>query len=368
MNSVRIKAMTGRAALALAVCALAAGLCEAAPQAKAVTADYDWHDGLTLGLEGRGFAKEAAPYTRLPERFKSVVTPKVWGLSQTSIGFNARFVTDSDEVVLRWQVKPASLPILYMSPVCHAGVDVYARDGKGPWRHVTCGAPEFKSGEGELRVRWRKGEECLVYLPVRARPQAFSIGVKKGCSFAKAPAHVTDRPVVIYGTSIVNGGSASRPGLIFTSIMSRLADVEVVNLGFSGAAKMELPMADLVAEIDASLYILDCEWNMGDAVCKANFEPFVRRFKELRPDTPVLVCGGCTELAEPRSSERITTAVLAKLRAEDPKKWANWSFLSGVDQLPKTDDCTHDHCHPNDLGYVFMGRVYAEKITSILAK
>jgi len=338
----------------------------AAPLPKAVTENYDWHDGLTLGLEGWGFAKDAEPYTRLPTRFKPKVTAKVWGLSQTSIGVNARFVTDSDEIVVRWQVKPETVPMMYMPPVCFAGIDVFARTGTGTWRHVTCGAPEFKSGEGELRLRWTKGDECLVYLPVRARPQSFSVGVKKGRSFAKPPAHATDKPVVIYGTSIVNGGSASRPGLIFTSIMGRLADVEVVNLGFSGAAKMELPMADLVAEIDASLYILDCEHNMSPKVCRENFEPFVRRFKELRPDTPVLVCGGCTELTEPRSVELLTTEVLKKLRAEDPKKWANWSFLPGVDQLPKTDDCTHDHCHPNDLGYVFMGRVYADKVKSVL--
>lgn len=339
----------------------------AKPAEKLVLADYDWRDGVkAIELEGRAFPKEAEPYTRLPARFQSVVTPKVWGLSQTSIGFNARFVTDSDEVVVRWSVKPESCPILYMTPVCHAGVDVFARTGKGAWRHVTCGAPEFKSGEGKLRVRWKKGDECLVYLPVRARPRMFTIGVKKGRSFAKPPAHATDKPVVIYGTSIVNGGSASRSGLIFTSVMGRLADVEVVNLGFSGAAKMELPMAELVAEIDASLYILDCEHNMSDKVCRANFEPFVRRFKELRPDAPVLVCGGCTEQPEPRSVERITTAVLKKLRAEDPKKWTNWSFLPGVDQLPKTDDCTHDHCHPNDYGFSYMGRVYAEAVKKAL--
>ena len=357
--------MNVKRALTLSILALAAA-CGADPAEKAITEAYDWHDGLTLGLEGRGFANEAEPYTRLPVRFQSKVTAKVWGLSKTTIGFNARFVTDSDEVVVRWRVKPECVPIMYMSSVCCAGVDVFARTGTNVWRHINCRAPAFRSGEGELRLPWAKGDECLIYLPVRAQPLAFAVGVRKGSSFARSPAHRTDKPVVIYGTSIVNGGSASRPGLIFTSIMGRLADVEVVNLGFSGAARMELPMADLVAEIEASLYILDCEHNMSGQMARANFEPFVRRFKELRPDTPVLVCGGCTERSEPRGVELITTEVLKKLRAEDPKKWANWHFLSGVDQLPKTDDCTHDHCHPNDYGYVFMGRVYAEKILSIL--
>lgn len=351
------------------------------PETEPLDPNLDWYDcSESFALEGRGFPGQGLPYNRLPESQKARTSEKVWNLSKTSIGFNVRFKTDSDTLAVRWDFPRYDSPLPYMSVIAHVGIDIYARrPGEKEWRHVNGGvAPgwrlvkDTKKGEhihaGELKWSWRPGDEAMIYLPMRFGPRNFAVGLKKGATFEKARPHIVDKPVVIYGTSICNGGAASRAGLAFPAIMGRLADVEVVNLGFSGAAKMELPMADLVAEIDASLYILDCEWNMSDAVCKANFEPFVRRFKELRPDTPVLVCGGCTELAEPRSSERITTAVLAKLRAEDPKKWANWSFLSGVDQLPKTDDCTHDHCHPNDLGYVFMGRVYAEKITSILAK
>ena len=127
----------------------------------------------------------------------------------------------------------------------------------------------------------------MVYLPIRVRPERFAVGVKEGASFLPPRPRATSRPVVHYGTSIVNGGMASRPGLVFPSIMSRLADVEVVNFGFSGAGRMELPMADVVA---------------------------------------------------------------------------------GVDALPNDDDCTMDHCHPNDYGFAQMGRVYADAVKGILGK
>ncbi|MCQ2390770.1 MAG: SGNH/GDSL hydrolase family protein [Kiritimatiellae bacterium] len=339
----------------------------APPPPKAVTADYDWRVGTALTLEGRGFA-DAKPYTRVPERLHTNMTDKAWALSPTTIGFNARFVTDSDEVVVRWRVKSA-MPIKYMTPICHGGVDVYARTGDGKWRHVTCEAPDPKTGDGELRTAWKAGDECLVYLPVRAQLLDFAVGVKKGHSFDKGLAHrVAAKPVVIYGTSIVNGGSASRPGLIFTSIMGRHADVEVVNLGFSGAGKMELPMADLVADVDAALYILDCEHNMRVAWVRERYEPFLRRLKTLRPNTPVLLCGGCTEKESPMDTERASSEIYAKLKAEDPALWADLHYLSGVEQLPKTDECTHDHCHPNDFGFMQMGNVYADKIKSILEK
>ena len=160
--------------------------------------------------------------------------------------------------------------------------------------------------------------------------------------------------------------SARVRGLIFTSIMSRRLDMEVINLGFSGAGKMELPMADLVAEIDAELYIVDCDWNMNRQVQEANYEPFVRRLKELRPDTPVLLCGGCTEKAEPRDGEVFSRGVYDRLKAEDPAKWAKLHFISGVDMLPKEGEATFDFCHPNDWGSMQMGRVYAAAIRAAM--
>lgn len=349
----------------------AAIVCEvgaAAKPAPARTEDYDWRDGVKdLALEGRGFPKEAEPYTRLPERFKGKVTTSVWNLSQTAIGFNARFVTDSKEIVVRWKVKPGLRPSAMFTFVMFAGVDAYRRRADGTWEHACCGAVDQDTGVGELRLRWIPGEECMVYLPVRARPLEFSVGVLKGSSFTAPKAHAIARPIVHYGTSIVNGGAASRPGMIFPAIMGRRLDAEVIDLGFSGAGKMELPMADLVAEIEASLYIIDCEWNMSVELEKANYLPFVRRLKELRPDTPVLLCGSCTERTVPRDQEVYARGVYDQLKAEDPAKWANWHFLSGVEMLPNDSDCTLDHCHPSDWGFAQMGRVYAEAVRKILA-
>ena len=87
----------------LLACALGFSLTASAAHnvPKAVTEDYDWRDGTTLQLEGRGFPNADKPYNRLPEKWEGVVPPAVWKLSQTSIDINARFVTDSDEVVVR---------------------------------------------------------------------------------------------------------------------------------------------------------------------------------------------------------------------------------------------------------------------------
>ena len=351
----------------LLACALAVSfVCFAArPVPKAVTGDYDWRDGKSLALEGRGFPQSTL-YSRLPEKWKGVVPDAVWNLSHTSIDVNVRFVTDSDEVVVRWEVPKGYRPHPQITLNGTQGVDVYMRSAGGTWEHRLAGSPDVATGLGELRVPWAPGAECLVYLPMRVSPLAFSVGVKKGCRFDPARPHRLAKPVVHYGTSIVHGGRADRPGLTFTSIMARELDVELVNLGFPGAGRMEPPMADVLAEIDAALYIVDCEWNMTAKMVEERYEPFVRKLKELRPETPILLCGGCTEKTAPRSQEVISRKIFSKLKEEDPAKWANLHYLSGVDQLPKSSDCTTDHCHPNVYGFMYMGPVYARAVRNIL--
>ena len=351
----------------LLACALATPLVGFAAKSmpKAVTENYDWRDGKTLALEGRGFPASTL-YSRLPEKWKGVVPDAVWNLSHTAIDINTRFVTDSDEVVVRWEVPKGYRPHPQITLNGTQGVDVYQKEANGTWTHRLVGAPNVETGSGELRVTWKPGRECLVYLPMRVEPISFSIGVKKGSRFDPGKPHRLAKPIVHYGTSIVHGGRASRPGMTFTSIMARLLDVELINLGFPGRGRMELPLADVLAEIDAALYIVDCDWNMQVDLQKTNYEPFVRKLKELRPETPILLCGGCTENPVPRPQEVFAKSIYDKLKAEDPAKWANLHFLSGVNQLPNNSDCTTDHCHPNDYGFMHMGPVYAEAVRNIL--
>lgn len=172
------------------------------------------------------------------------------------------------------------------------------------------------------------------------------------------------RPVVHYGTSIVHGGCVSRPGLCFTAQASRLADVEWVNLGFSGSARMEMIMCtNLVARIDASLYVLDCLWNMDMKLLQERFEPFVRELRRHRPTVPILLCEDVrTDVRVSRKGLFVRT-VFEKLMAEG---WKSLFLLRTEEILPADPDLTLDRCHPNDAGAKIMAHVYAEKVRAIL--
>src|SRR5262249_21643225 len=116
------------------------------------------------------------------------------------------------------------------------------------------------------------------------------LGLPKGAKLEKAPPRPAHRskPVVFYGTSIVQGGCASRPGMVHTAILGRRLECPVVNLGFSGSGKMEPELANLLAEIDAAVYVLDCLPNMNLEMVGKRVEPFVKILRKARPETPIV--------------------------------------------------------------------------------
>src|SRR5205085_2015483 len=133
--------------------------------------------------------------------------------------------------------------------------------------------------------------EFLLYLPLYNGVSSVEIGIAKGSTLAKGPARPPERqkPIVFYGTSITQGGCASRPGMVHTAILGRRLDRPVINLGFSGSGRMEPAMATLLAELDPAVYVLDCLPNMSAAEVAERMEPFVRTLRKAHPRTPIVM-------------------------------------------------------------------------------
>jgi hypothetical protein len=106
----------------------------------------------------------------------------------------------------------------------------------------------------------------LLYLPLYNGVVDVAIGVPEAAVLAAAPVR-RELPVVFYGTSITQGGCASRTGTCHVAFLGRWLDRPVINLGFSGNGRMEPEVAELLSEIEAAAYIIDCLPNMnGDLV------------------------------------------------------------------------------------------------------
>ena len=343
-----------------------------------------WIDGKFLPIEGRwtgGDMKEY--YCRLPDTLTTNVNSGVRGQRFNTAGMQFRFKTDSDFLVIRY----ASRSHGYDGTANQAGVNVHGWDvyrldpGSGKWLFSNTSHGSSKvSGDDKSRVKriwWGRGDACVINLPAYDGIESFAVGIDPKAKIEALPLRKSgvNKPVVFYGTSITHGASASRPGLGFVNQVGRNLDVPVCNLGFSGSGVMEYELADVIAKIDASCYVLDCLWNMhysADAmrngfipcgVCH-NYEPFIRRLRALRPGVPIVMAEQCDVfMHKPIDKEMFIRKLYDQLILEG---WENLVYLPKTKMYSGDFEGTIDTCHPNDLGMVSMAAAYGEAVAAAL--
>ena len=327
---------------------------------------WTWHDGATLPQEGRAWADTESPYVRIADRYHGKIPGAVWGLSRHASGICFRFKTDAKRLRVKWNVKDRALATHNQTAAGKSGVDIYGWTEEKGWHFVRGSRP--KSPFCEIETGWTPGMPCMIYLPLYNTVTRFEVGVPTGAKVEPLPPRRSGvtKPVVCYGTSITHGASASRPGLAWTAQAARLADVPFVDLGFAGSGKMEPSMLEVVSDVDASLYVLDCLWNMDLKLVKERFEPFVRELHRRHPDTPILCAEDCNTFVDRTERGRYVESVIARLKAEDSKLWANLHFIPNTEQLLRNGEETVDGCHPTDCGMTAMGQGFGRKYKEIL--
>ncbi|MCP4590350.1 MAG: hypothetical protein GY842_06385 [bacterium] len=320
-----------------------------------------WHDARNLGIEGRGWTDTDRFYNRLPSRAKSKVPEAVWDLSRRTAGLAVRFVTNSTRISARWDGGGA---MNHMAATGNSGLDLYVRrDGR--WEFCAVGRPQLSQTTATL-VSGLPADtrEYLLYLPLYSGVTELGIGVDAGASIEKAAARLPgkDRPIVFYGTSITQGGCAARAGMGHTAMLGRWLDREVINLGFSGAGKMEPELAALLGELDPSVYVLECLPNMTLEMVRQRVEPFVRLLRRDRPQTPILLVESPFGSAAGAHNQALRTA-FDSLRDEGI---VGLHYLPGADLLKGPENGTVDGVHPTDLGFYRMAVVYRPMLEKIL--
>ena len=338
-----------------------------------VTNGVKWIDGRRLPLEGRAFDDTERYYDRLPANVTTNVNGGVRALKRHTSGMLFRFATDSRKLHFRWKPTSASLSMDHMPATGVSGIDVYRWSAaKGRWLYAATGRITDARKGGSLALNWTPGTPCLVNLPLYNGVERFALGIEPKAT-VRAVAHTSGigKPVVFYGTSITQGGCASRPGLAFVNRVGRDLDVPVVGLGFSGSGVMELEMSEHLARIDASCYVLDCLWNMGlrekdqpGRSVEANYEPFVRSLRAKRPNVPIVMAEQCdVHLYGPSEKDRFIRALYERLVAEG---WKNLVYLPKGEMFAGDGEGTVDGCHPNDLGMQSMAHAFGRAVRAAL--
>lgn len=327
-----------------------------------------WYDVRGLKLEGRGWDEVETPYDRLPAKAKTVVRPDVWTLSLHSAGMLVRFVSNTTKVAARWKLRRKVLEMPHMPATGVSGVDLYARDA-GRWLFKANGrpstAPLISLTLGGALTACPQGREFTLYLPLYNGVESVEIGLPSEATMQPAPPRPgSGKPILFYGTSITQGGCASRPGMAYTSIIGRMLDRPTINLGFSGNGQMEPELAHLLAELDPSVYVLDCMGNISPAWVNERIEPFVRILRAARPATPIVLVENVvyylnlSGAGAPQPSEKNLNhrAVFARLVAAGVK---GLHTVPGEGLIGYDGEGTVDGCHPTDLGFQRMAEAIA---------
>lgn len=321
--------------------------------------NISWYRGEDLWVEGRAWKDTKTFWNRLPARVEGKVTSPVWGLQADTAGMAVRFVTNSKVVKALWS---GGGGMNHMAATGMSGLDLYKRDAAGGWKWAGTGRPNEKETTAEI-FKNEAGERCefLMFLPLYKEVTRLEIGLDKDAT-VELPTKMSGPPIVFYGTSITQGGCASRAGMAHPAIVRRWLDREVVNLGFSGSGKMEPIMQELLAEIDASAYVLDCLPNMTEEMVDERLEVFVRNLRKARPDTPILLVSHIkADMAGERNNK--LKAIRDRLRAEGMKKLY---FLDGPSTIAGDEEGTVDGIHPTDLGFDRMAKGFAPPLRAML--
>ena len=253
-------------------------------------------------IEGTAIADslKESPYDRLPISYKEKVREPVWDLSKASAGITVRFHSNSTSINLKWTVLN-DLDMPHMAATGIKGIDLYTKYNN-KWRYVTtAGAfvglktyqnksiPADSINEYELIKNMSPDfREYKLFLPLYDGVTKLEIGIDNNALINKASPNPV-KPIVFYGTSITQGGCASRPGMAHTNIISRKLDVDCINYGFSGNGRMEMPIVELISDIDASFYVIECLQNMDSEQVKERVRPLVDMIRTKHPLTPIVL-------------------------------------------------------------------------------
>lgn len=332
------------------------------PQVTNAGARLRWVDARELSLEGRGWTNTHQFYDRLPASAQGVVRPPIWGLAEDSAGMAVRFMTDATELYARWTVRKTTLALTHMPASGVSGVDLYVRF-KGNWRWLGAARPD-QSVATEKRLTTgmtRERRECLLYLPLYNGTEKLEIGVPEESKCELPPPRPGgQKPIVFYGTSITQGGCASRPGMAYPAILGRRLDWTTINLGFSGNAHCEPEIADLLSELDPSVYVLDPLPNMASSEVASRLPILLDKLRQAHPKTPIVLVenvemGDSLVVPSRRTGYSLSNAELhaifeIRVKAGDRKLY----YLRGDKLLGEDGQGTVDRVHPTDLGFMRM--------------
>lgn len=347
--------------------------------------DLVWHSVLSapFSLHGAVYSEEEGLFRRLPKAVADATNPGVAHLSKQTAGVRVRFVTDSPYIAVHIE-EAFEEPFSHMTVVGKCGISLFV-DGAfvktvmPSYRQIVAGDPTLGgtgtvSFDGLLTPFGVNGRvyQAEIYFPLYATVKSLTVGLQANATLASPKPYTYPVPVLFYGSSITQGGCASKPGDDYINRLSRMLDTDYINLGFSGSAKGETVMADYLAEQNPSVFVMDYDHNAPNAQhLKQTHYALYDTFRKKHPGTPiVMMLMPTVEGYESRPWNASRRAVILESYERARASGDENVYLVdcyGVFGKAVGGECgTVDDCHPDSLGFLRMAEAVYPLLKQLL--
>ncbi len=333
----------------------------------------EYHSIAGLKILGRSFPEQTL-YHRFPDSLEKHLRKPVWSLSRNSAGIAIYFETNSTQIAAKWKTG-GEVNFQHVAGTLVKGIDLYGLDGD-KWYYAGIGRPSNGSHHESSMIKGLDGakRQYLLYLPCYDTTDSLEIGIDENAILQppSTPAIAASQPIVFYGTSILQGASAMRPGMAYPAILERRFQRETINLGFSGNGQLDSMLAVIMSTIDAACYVVDCGPNLSPEMAAARTLPFLKQLKKLKPSIPILLVANIDypharfNAAVAKKTQEVNAHFLDAFNAMKKEGYKGIYFIPSTGLIGDDGESTVDGVHMTDLGFYRMANAIEKQLRKIL--
>ncbi|MBQ8850133.1 MAG: hypothetical protein IJ011_07380 [Clostridia bacterium] len=339
--------------------------------------DVVYYDVKEAPFELYGFydPKGQDVFKRIPDDVAEATSVGVAGLYKCTAGGRVRFSTDSDCVVIR--AKEPHIHRMYHATLqMSAGFDMYIDDpASGESVFYDIFKPPYDMTDNFTAMVTFHSKETryiTINFPLYGEVGELSIGLCEGATVEEGAKYINEHPVVFYGSSITQGGCASRSGIAYEAIVSRRLNIDYINLGFSGNGKAEDAIVEYMTGLDMSVFVADYDHNAPNVeYLAATHYKMYERIREAKPDIPYVMISRPdflkrgTDMRDSVLRRRVVLDSFHKAYIENGDRNVYFIDGEGFFNGEFADCATVDGTHPNDYGMVCMANTIGNALRKL---
>lgn len=311
-------------------------------------------------------------FKRLPDDVARSTSDGVESLAKNTAGGRVRFTTDSSYIAIK-TIMPSITRLSHMTLAGTSGFDLFIdQGGKGTYKGTFMPPYDMTEGyESIIHFPNRETRSLTIHFPLYNDVSKLYVGLQADAHLGHGAEYAYSKPILFYGSSITQGGCASRPGNCYQNIITSKLNYDHINLGFSGSAKAEDTIVEYMASLDFSIFVCDYDHNAPSVEhLKATHEKMFLKIRGIHKSTPIIL------ISRPDFDKDVDQNIIRRdviyktyMNARSLGD-QNVYFIDGERLFMNSnrDACTVDGCHPNDAGFVRIAEVVADTIDCILRK